>query len=56
MERTLLEQHRSTAEQVVTTARDMVARGLAYGVAGNVSARLPDGRGLLITPSGKNYA
>ncbi len=56
MERTLLEQYRSIAEQVVTTAREMVAKGLAYGVAGNVSARLPDNQGLVITPSGKNYS
>ncbi len=56
MERTLLEKHQALAEQVVTTAREMVARGLAYGVAGNVSARLPNDQGLVITPSGKNYS
>ncbi|MBN9389120.1 MAG: class II aldolase/adducin family protein [Chloroflexi bacterium] len=55
MEKTLLEQYRPIAEQVVQTAREMITKGLAYGVAGNVSARLPDNRGLLITPSGKNY-
>lgn len=56
MERTLLEQYRPIAEQVVQTAREMIEKGLAYGVAGNVSARLPENRGLLITPSGKNYS
>lgn len=56
METTLLEQYRPIAEAVVDSAREMVAKGLAYGVAGNVSARLPDNRGLVITPSGKNYS
>ena len=56
MERTLLEQYRPISEQVVQTAREMITKGLAYGVAGNVSARLPENRGLLITPSGKNYS
>src|SRR6478672_8091057 len=52
----LLNKNRDIAGQVVRIAREMIAKGLAYGVAGNVSARLPDGSGVVITPSGKNYA
>ena len=52
----LLNKNRDIAGQVVSTAQEMIRKGLAYGVAGNVSARLPDGNGVVITPSGKNYA
>ena len=56
MQTELLDKNRELANRVVTTAQEMVRKGLAYGVAGNVSARLPDGTGVVITPSGKNYA
>ena len=50
-----LDKYLGLAEEVVSTARYMFRTGLAHGTAGNVSARLSGGEGLLITPSGKNY-
>ena len=41
-------------EEVLKTAKEMVAIGLAAGTEGNVSARLPDGN-VCITPSSLNY-
>ncbi|MBV9933106.1 MAG: class II aldolase/adducin family protein, partial [Actinobacteria bacterium] len=41
-------------EEVLKTAKEMVAIGLAAGTEGNVSARLPDGN-ICITPSSLNY-
>ena len=52
----MLNENRAIAGQVVNTAQEMISKGLAHGVAGNVSGRLSDGTGLVITPSGKNYA
>lgn len=42
--------------QVLDTARRLNEQGLSRGRSGNVSVRAPDGRGLLITPSGIPYA
>ncbi len=41
-------------EQVVETARALLRAGLVEGTAGNVSARLPDGR-VVLTPSSLAY-
>ena len=41
--------------QIVEVAQQMYARDFIAGIAGNISARLPDGN-LLITPSGGNKA
>lgn len=40
--------------QIIETALAMNATGLSHGVSGNISAR--DGDGMLITPSGMDYA
>jgi ribulose-5-phosphate 4-epimerase/fuculose-1-phosphate aldolase len=37
--------------EICRVGRSLYERGLAHGTAGNVSARLPGGRGLLITPT-----
>ena len=42
--------------KVVNTARKMYQQGLVIGTWGNVSIRLPDGKGMMITPSGMEYA
>ncbi|MGI6513352.1 MAG: class II aldolase/adducin family protein [Syntrophomonadales bacterium] len=42
-------------QEVVKTAREMLIQGLVIGTWGNVSARLPDRPGILITPSGMDY-
>ncbi len=42
-------------QEVVETARQMLNQGLVRGTWGNVSARLPDRPGMLITPSGMDY-
>ncbi|MGE5544033.1 MAG: class II aldolase/adducin family protein, partial [Bacillota bacterium] len=41
--------------EVVNTAKEMLAQGLVRGTWGNVSVRLPDRPGMLITPSGMDY-
>jgi len=41
---------------LIRTARAMAAQGLNQGTSGNVSVRLPEGAGLLLTPSGVDYA
>ncbi len=45
----------SAAEAVLAAAKDMLARGLVEGTAGNISARNEDGN-LWITPSSVSYA
>ena len=42
-------------QKVVATAQRMHSEGLVRGTWGNVSARLPDRPGMLITPSGMDY-
>lgn len=42
-------------QEVVETARRMNAIGLNQGMSGNLSARLPKARGLLVTPSSLAY-
>lgn len=44
------------ARQIIETARKMNALGINRGTSGNVSARRPDGKGILVTPSGVEYA
>lgn len=46
----------SLAKQVLATARAMNASGINRGTAGNVSTRNESGDGLLITPTGMDYA
>ncbi|HVB42297.1 MAG TPA: class II aldolase/adducin family protein [Streptosporangiaceae bacterium] len=46
--------HRAAYEAVLSAARDMVRTGLTSGTAGNVSARLDDGR-IVITPTSLPY-
>jgi L-fuculose-phosphate aldolase len=41
-------------ELVLAAAKDMLAKGLTEGTAGNLSARLPDGN-IVITPSSVDY-
>lgn len=41
--------------RIVETARAMNRLGVNQGASGNVSARLPGGDGLLLTPSGLDY-
>jgi L-fuculose-phosphate aldolase len=41
-------------ESLVQTARDLLAKGLTVGTAGNLSARLPDGN-VVLTPSSLPY-
>lgn len=43
------------ARKVIEIALKMNASGLNQGMSGNVSARHPDGQGMLITPSGVAY-
>ena len=43
-----------TRQSLLDTAKAMVACGLVEGTAGNVSARLPDGR-VVLTPSSLDY-
>ena len=43
------------ARQIIETARKMNAAGINRGTSGNVSARRPDGQGILVTPSGVEY-
>ena len=43
------------ANAVLAAAKDMLARGLVEGTAGNISARMEDGN-LCITPSSVDYA
>ena len=45
----------NSARKVIETALKMSSAGLNRGISGNVSVRHPDGRGLLITPSGVAY-
>jgi len=47
---------RHEREEVLNTAREMFAQGLVVGTWGNVSVRLPDAEGIVITPSGMDYA
>ena len=46
--------HQDLREQVIWTARRMIASGLVTGTSGNVSVRTPE-RNVLITPSGLDY-
>ncbi len=41
--------------RIIETARAMNRLGINRGTSGNVSARNPDGSGILITPSGADY-
>jgi len=41
--------------RVLAAARELLRRGLVEGTAGNISARLPDGR-VVITPTAVDYA
>src|SRR5882724_10795875 len=43
-----------TKEMLLATAKEMIAKGLVEGTAGNLSARLPDGNAVL-TPSSLAY-
>ena len=43
-----------TKEMLLVTAKEMIAKGLVEGTAGNLSARLPDGNAVL-TPSSLAY-
>jgi L-fuculose-phosphate aldolase len=45
----------SAAEAVLAAAKDMLAKGLVEGTAGNISARREDGT-IVITPSSVDYA
>jgi L-fuculose-phosphate aldolase len=42
-------------EAVLSTAKNMLAKGLVEGTSGNISARLPDGN-IVCTPSSVDYA
>jgi len=42
-------------QEVVNAAQEMLTQGLVRGTWGNVSVRLPDRPGMLITPSGMDY-
>src|ERR1700710_710698 len=43
-----------TKEMLLATAKEMIAKGLVEGTAGNLSARLPDGN-VVLTPSSLAY-
>ncbi len=45
---------RAVEEDLLTTAREMLHRGLVEGTSGNLSARLPDGN-VAMTPSSVEY-
>jgi L-fuculose-phosphate aldolase len=47
--------HAALRRGIIETARAMNARGINQGTSGNVSVRMPDGAGILITPSGADY-
>lgn len=47
---------RSIAEALLFQGHKLVTNGLVVGSGGNLSGRLPDGRGFLITPSGYSLA
>lgn len=47
---------RSIAEALLFQGHKLVANGLVVGSGGNLSGRLPDGQGFLITPSGYSLA
>lgn len=41
--------------EIIEVGRAMIRKGLAIGTSGNISARCPDGKAFLITPSGMDY-
>jgi L-fuculose-phosphate aldolase len=47
--------HNKLRREIIETCRAMNAQGINQGTSGNVSARLPDADGFLITPSGIPY-
>jgi L-fuculose-phosphate aldolase len=46
----------SLREDIIRWSRKMEAAGFVIGTSGNVSARVPDGQGFLITPSSLAYS
>ncbi|MCZ7525564.1 MAG: class II aldolase/adducin family protein [Acidimicrobiia bacterium] len=50
----MTEDIRALEEELLATARTMLAKGLVEGTAGNISARLPDGN-VVMTPSSVEY-
>lgn len=50
----LMDDAKAIKQQLIDTARDMLASGLVEGTSGNLSARLPDGH-VVVSPSSLPY-